>query len=150
MIKTIPLFIVLFLWPFTIYASDVDDQLRSAIEKGNRGQIQEAIKDLRALKSQAPQDSRVRLSLGLMYQTAGFLDEAISELEGATFLSPTSEGYYALGLLYEAKLEKEGAPFWHDKAVHAWKSFLNVVPKQHPLHSVGKKHLERLVNKSDE
>src|SRR5688572_27954182 len=81
-----------------------ENDFQEALSKVNRGEVQEAIRSFEALKQEMPNDSRLYLSLGLLYQSNGQLDEAIRELDRANSLSPSLEASFALALLYESKI----------------------------------------------
>lgn len=121
-----------------------DEAYRQALEHANKGNVQQAIRELNKLKQESPKDDRVLLSLGLLYQSVDQVDLAIEELIRATTLFPSPEGFYALGLLYESKMLGTNPAVWKAKAVEAWEAFLKVSPADHPRKAVAQKHLERL------
>src|SRR4051812_22466787 len=85
---------------FPLWAGD--EQLQQALTAANSGRSQEAINILEQLQSSSPSDERVLRRLGLLYQSTGRYDDAISTLEKAIAIQSSPEALYALGLLYES------------------------------------------------
>src|SRR5258706_9335912 len=111
-----------------------EEELQNALQKANQGDSNAAIEDLQKLELETPGDARIALSLGLLYQSTDQIDKAIAELEKAVGLRPTLEGYYALGLLYEAKGVQGDPARWNPKAQGAWEEYLKMCPLDHPRH----------------
>lgn len=121
-----------------------DDRLSRALHLANSGQADKAVAELNALKSSSPNDYRVYQSLGLIYQGQDKIDPAINELERAVSLKGTPEAWYALGLLYEAKMvSSSGVSGWSDKARNAWKQVVSLTSPGESRRSVAERHLDR-------
>jgi cytochrome c-type biogenesis protein CcmH/NrfG len=125
---------------------DPEASLKEALDKANRGDNEEAIKELEQVKRSMPGDARVALSLGLLYQSTDRHDQAIQELEQANNLSPSFQASYALGLLYESKWVKTDDSSWKNKAVQAWENCLKLSPADGPHRDTVNRHLQRLRN----
>ncbi len=116
------------------------------MDRANQGDSKGAIEELQSLESEMPGDPRIALSLGFLYQSTDQNDLAISELEKAVGLNPSWEAYYALGLLYEAKMVEGNSDSWMPKAEVAWQDFLKLAPHDHLRRATGEKHLKSLRN----
>jgi len=137
------LFGFLLLLTALLYASE--EQIREALDLANQGKKTEAIQKFQTLATENPNDPRIHLSLGLLYQSTDQDDQAIEQLEQADRLKPSPEASFALGHLYEAKLMTTKNPTYKEKAKAAWQTFLNLAPSQADhRRKVAEKHLRRL------
>jgi tetratricopeptide (TPR) repeat protein len=116
------LLFTLFMAP-SVFLLAAEADLQKAISLANSGQSTAALIEFEKLKTSMPNDARVYLSLGLLYQTINRSDDAIRELERAVSLAPSADGYYALGLLYESKMLNQPTGGWKEKAIDVWQKF---------------------------
>lgn len=124
-----------------------DGQLQKALDAANAGQNAQAISLLEQLRSSTPSDARVLQRLGLLYQSERRYFDAVSALEGAVRIQPTTEALYALGLLYDEQLLSASEPqraALKQKATEVWSALLRLVPDSDPRAGRARHHLKRL------
>ena len=128
---------------------ELEKGLKAAISLANEGRNDDSIAILNSLAGRYPGDDRVYLSLGLVLKSAGKPEEAASAFEKAVAIRPSSEGYYSLGLLHEARAlseEKSGnSPLpWLKMAAEAWETLARIDPSDTRKNEVARRHLQGL------
>lgn len=94
--------------------------VRKAEEESSDGKWTAAIETLKQALSFAPDDTRIRMKLALLYVKLGNTTEAYKELNAVTLQDPsTGEEQYHLGLLYSSASQWEDAKRAYESALKA-------------------------------
>jgi len=96
----------------------LDARIQDALISEQKENTEEATKKIEEIVTNYPLSVEARFQLGRLYFNQDRLDEAIFQLEQATYLMPNhSNSLYFLGLIYEKKGEKEKALEYFNKVL---------------------------------
>lgn len=149
--KTTSKLLFLFMFSNTILFAnppEKEQKLKEAIALSNKGKYEDALSILKFLAGENSNDERLFLSMGFIYQTIGNTNDALSSFEKAVQIKPSENGYYSLGLLYEAKaiqeLNNKNSLQTLKKALASWNDFVNLNSKDTKKVEVATRHIKNI------